>query len=118
MRVRDELPPTENSAKLLRQRRAALGAQQGDPDTPASSTLFGRRNRLQADLDSALQQDDALRLHQAVPAASPSELSISVHGRSPDEIRHELKEVEAEIDEVQGQIDDIDRQLAKIERKR
>ena len=111
MRVRDEVSQVENSVKFLRQRRAALGAQQGDPDSPASSTLFGRRNRLQADLDLALQQD-------ALPAPTLGELSISVHGRSIHEIRHEIKNVEHEIGEVQERIDEIDRQLAKLERKR
>src|SRR5688572_10242236 len=92
----------ESRSKKLRQERASLGAQQGDPDAPAGGTLFGRKARLQAELDRA-QSDEAPLASAATPSAS-STLVGAVHGRSIRTIERDMRLIEAEIETVTRRI--------------
>ena len=101
---------TESPSKKLRQRRASLGALQGDPEAPAAGTLHARRQRLLAELERA----------QVVPAGGgvavghPHEgagLHLALSERTVPEIMHELRQVDDQIEEVQRSIDEIDDEL-------
>ena len=105
----------ESRSKKLRQERASLGAQQGDPDAPAGGTLFGRKARLQAELDRAQSEDAPLATGANTGASST--LVGAVHGRSALVIERDMRLIEAEIESVNRRIAEIDRLILRQERK-
>jgi hypothetical protein len=103
---------TESPSTRLRQRRATLGALQGDPDAPAAGTLYARRRRLEAELQWA--QAMPSEAHALAMAGGPLGLvgqrTASV-GRSVTEVMHELRQIDEQIESVQRSIDEIDEKL-------
>ena len=106
----------ESRSQTLYQQRAALGARQGDSESPASGTLFARRTRLEFELAQATS--DESDPHGAFDGGQHRG-SIAMLGKTRPTflIRRDLRVVQQEIDTVQSQIDAIDRQLAKVKRK-
>jgi hypothetical protein len=102
-------------AKKLCQQRAMLTARQGDPQAPASGTLYARRQRLANQLE-AIELEEAVLTHSNVRVATRSMATIGAF-RSSSEVQRELAAVDSEIEDVQKQIDAIDRQLVRSERK-
>lgn len=103
----------KGSDRELNQQLAILGARQGDPESPASGTLYARRRRLQAELEQA-------NLEQAGDAGGKESSSGGValaerarHSRPVDTIDRELRRVEQEIGAVQREIDSISRIMAR-----
>ena len=103
----------KGSDRELHQQLAILGARQGDPDCPASGTLYARRRRLQAELDQAnLEQSGEL----SGEGSSRGGLAVEAptrHSRPIDAIDRELRRVEQEIGAVQREIDSISRIVAR-----
>jgi len=108
----------ELPSKKLRQQRAALGARQGDPETPASGTLYARRRRLAQELESIESEQSAPADFSLSPSRS-SQVGISLARiqRSVAEVQRDLQALDAEIEDLQQQIDAIDRVLVRCERK-
>lgn len=103
----------ESPIKRLRQRRATLGAQQGDPEAPASGTLFARRNKLLSELEQVLH-DQRLIARGRVPDGVAT---AALHTRSAAALRRQLRTIEGEIESVQLEIDEIDKQIGEAEQK-
>jgi hypothetical protein len=101
----------KGSDREVHQQLAMLGARQGDPDSPASGTLFARRRRLQAELDQANFEQSGEALQQNAHGGGLALESVlrTGHGRSADAIGRDLRRVEAEIGAVQREIDSLSR---------
>ena len=101
----------KGSDRELHQQLAMLGARQGDPDSPASGTLFARRRRLQAELDQASLEQSGEGGYQTALGGGLAVESVlrAGHGRSVDAIGRDLRRVEAEIGAVQREIDSLSR---------
>ncbi|MGE0605787.1 MAG: hypothetical protein AB7O62_01585 [Pirellulales bacterium] len=106
----------ESRSQTLHQQRAALGARQGDPESPASGTLFARRSRLESELALATS-DDADALTPFDGGLNRAATVMVGRVRPTFLIRRDLRIVQQEIDSVQSQLDAIDRQLNKVKRK-
>ncbi|HVW35965.1 MAG TPA: hypothetical protein VHB99_01630 [Pirellulales bacterium] len=103
----------KGSDRELNQQLAILGARQGDPESPASGTLYARRRRLQAELDQAnLEQSGDGGLEGASVGGTALEARVR-HSRPIDTIDRELRRVEQEIGAVQREIDSISRIMAR-----
>jgi hypothetical protein len=102
-------------SKKLRQQRAALGARQGDPETPASGTLYARRRRLAQELETIVAEQGADGDSTSRgPSIGATMLRLQ---RSSAEVQRDLEVLDAEIEDLQQQIDAIDLQLTRTERK-
>jgi len=103
--------------KLYHQ-RAVLRAQQGDPDAPASGTLYARRHRLETELRQVRVQE-AAALDPVLGQRQQANLSSSIlmQKRSAIMLEGDLKSVQRELDSIQTQIDDVDSQIKLTERK-
>lgn len=106
----------ELPSKRLRQQRAALGARQGDPESPASGTLYARRRRLAQELES-IETEQPGSSDYNPDRSSHGGLSVARLMRSAIEVQRDLQALDAEIEDLQQQIDDIDRMLIRCERK-
>jgi len=108
----------ESPTKKLYQQRAVLRAQQGDPDAPASGTLYARRHRLEAELRQVRVQE-AAALDPVLGQRQHANLSgnILMQRRSALTIEGDLKRVQREIDSLQEQIEDVDSKIKQTERK-
>lgn len=108
----------ESPTKKLYQQRAVLKAQQGDPEAPASGTLYARRHRLEAELRQVRVQE-AAALDPILGQRQQANLSgnILMQRRSAMMIERDLRFVQREIDVLQEQIDDVDTQIKQTERK-
>lgn len=104
-------------AKTLCQQRATLTARQGDPQAPASGTLYARRRRLAHQLEAMEVVEAALSPEFALQISNRSAVASSTMYRSSSEVQRELAAVDREINDLQQQIDAIDRQLVRGERK-
>jgi hypothetical protein len=103
----------KGSDRELNQQLAILGARQGDPESPASGTLYARRRRLQAELDQAnLEQSGEGGPEGASAGGTALEARVR-HSRPIDTIDRELRRVEQEIGAVQREIDSISRIMAR-----
>jgi hypothetical protein len=102
-------------SKKLCQQRAILTARQGDPQSPASGTLYARRQRLANQLD-AIELEEAVVAHSMCQVATRRSVAIGAF-RSSSEVQRELAAVDLEIERLQEQIDAIDRQLVRGDRK-
>lgn len=105
--------------KKVRQQMATLGARQGDPEAPASGTLYARLHRLRVELEQIETGDPVV---SSGYAASPFRggtdlLSGVVSSRSAAAVRRDIVSVEAEIESVQKRIDELDRLLTSTGRK-
>lgn len=107
----------ESRSRTLHQQRAALSARQGDPESPASGTLFARQQRLQAELAQATA--DQTDVHRSGGGMDSARASVSALRRSRPTflIQRDLWTVQKEIDAVQSEIDVIDRQILKSAKK-
>lgn len=104
----------KGSDRELHQQLAILGARQGDPECPASGTLFARRRRLQAELDQAnLEQSGDSSGADSSPRGGTALEARVRHSRPLDTIDRELRRVEQEIGAVQREIDSISRIMAR-----
>jgi hypothetical protein len=103
----------KGSDRELHQQLAILGARQGDPECPASGTLFARRRRLQAELDQANLEQSGESGAESSPRGGTALEARVRHSRPIDTIDRELRRVEQEIGAVQREIDSISRIMAR-----
>ncbi|HUY92183.1 MAG TPA: hypothetical protein VMV10_25815 [Pirellulales bacterium] len=103
----------KGSDRELHQQLAILGARQGDPESPASGTLYARRRRLQAELEQANLEQAGEANGKDLPTGAVALEARTRHSRPIDTIDRELRRVEQEIGAVQRQIDSISRIVAR-----
>lgn len=103
----------KGSDRELHQQLAILGARQGDPESPASGTLYARRRRLQAELDQANLEQSGDSGAEGSPKGGTALEARVRHSRPIDAIDRELRRVEQEIGAVQREIDSISRIMAR-----
>jgi hypothetical protein len=101
------------SDRELHQQLAILGARQGDPECPASGTLYARRRRLQAELDQANLEQAGDTSGESSPKDARAVKAPARHSRPIDAIDRELRRVEQEIGAVQREIDAIGRIMSR-----
>ncbi len=108
----------ESPTKKLYQQRALLKAQQGDPESPASGTLYSRRQRLEQELErTRLQEAAALDPVLGQRQYANSATGVLAKRRSSSVIEQDLRTVQAEIDRLQLEIDEVDTLIKKTERR-
>lgn len=105
----------DSRERTIRQQMAILGARQGDPDSPASGTLFARRLRLHSELES---------ISREAPASAPSSVvetdtvaSLLATSRSVHAVRRDIAAVDAEILALQRRLSELDQILNGAPRK-
>lgn len=103
----------KGSDRELHQQLAILGARQGDPDSPASGTLYARRRRLQAELEQANLEQVGDSGGKDLSSGGVAVEARARHSRPIDAIDRELRRVEQEIGVVQREIDSIGRIMAR-----
>ena len=105
------------SVTKLRQRRAMLGARQGDPESPASGTLYARQRLLQAELEALEEETLAACEPRAHATPTAGVLTRAVHRRSIEAILLDMRRVNEELVGIQQEVEEIDRLIAGVERK-
>ena len=103
----------KGSDREVHQQLAMLGARQGDPDCPASGTLYARRRRLQAELDQAQLEQEGEPSGEGSSRGGVADAVSTRRGRPIDAIDRELRRVEQEIGAVQREIDSLSRIVAR-----
>jgi hypothetical protein len=109
----------DHPARTLYQERAALGARQGDPESPASGTLYARRRRLAEELE-AIEGDQTAMAEGGSAGLAVRYAGTSVmtrRRRSMSEVQRDLAVVDDEIGVLQERIDAIDRILGRMRTK-